>query len=1045
MLDQLDSPISDLSDLVFGPRLRGALDGLRNGHIIGWVIDLQDRMTPLDVELIVEGATFGKRSTYIPRLDISQLVGDNVAGFDIDLWSFRRSLVLATIRKLLALSDLELDGHCDLRLNVGDETVTIEANNFNICRRRLLDEFLKATPPGVTIPTRQIKATTPAPKDATTVQAQSDVAETVVPESRVETALVRASRRVQVLSAQVKKYEHEVPQLSNRIDQLQSRLAVIAKSQQALEEANSEFKRRGRQLEAEVQSLERRNGALTVQTSELRSALLKTIGNLCSHIQGFDRFSKQVDYDTRRLFAFKLETEIRESRMLLPDVKAHALAVRDIFDPLYYIVSNSDVTTKGINPLLHYITIGYREGRRPNLLFDVEYYKAQVGDITEDPLLHFARLGASRRINPHPLFDCEFYETNNPDVAAAGWNPLFHYQTIGGVERRDPSILFDTECFLSKVPAAETVECPLEHYLTHWRHECVDPHPLFSARYLAQQAAIVEFSEAPFVTYLKSRDIRNAFAPHPLFSLPHLREIGVVTIDSPESPLEQYLKACVETDLSPHPVFDAPLYRYQIEVERESECPRMAVIDYLTRGYLDETLLPNILFDPIVYRSRNDVEFTGPALLHYLEIGDGLGVTCHQIFDTGFYNAQRTDPPPRVSALEHIIRYPDEGLIPDRRLGRPFDPEVFDFLKQVVQGGGEYDLAFYYKANPDLRNLTPEQAHHHFVHNGRAEKRLASARLVLLNSNSTLRDIPIGMSADEYCDLSPDLNLRGQTLRALCHYIPHGRHENRLVGKWQLKLDGLKLQVPTRASPLHVETGTTHRTDVCILTHIFYPDLWPELASFARNFDSVTRDVFVNVVDLAWTPAFQLELRRLCPGAFVQLSIDSGRDIGGFVRLLDNVDIDRYEVFAFMHSKKSPHIPIERGNYWRQCLLQAFAGSPEIVQRCMNLFQDEPDLGIIGAESWRSEVMGDNVEQYEKLLDVFGIEGENRKLDYLSGTMFLVRRQIVKRLHEELTKIDWEYGGDQGVEFHLDGQIAHGVERVIPALARHMGYRVVWN
>ncbi|HLY57463.1 MAG TPA: hypothetical protein VKS60_18005, partial [Stellaceae bacterium] len=94
---------------------------------------------------------------------------------------------------------------------------------------------------------------------------------------------------------------------------------------------------------------------------------------------------------------------------------------------------------------------------------------------------------------------------------------------------------------------------------------------------------------------------------------------------------------------------------------------------------------------------------------------------------------------------------------------------------------------------------------------------------------------------------------------------------------------------------------------------------------------------------------------------------------------------------------------------------------------------------------WRSSEMGSNRDQYERLLDAFAIEGDNRVLDYLSGTMLLIRPDVIARLHAGLRRLEWEYGGDKDVEFHRDGQVAHGVERLIPALCRQMGYRVMWR
>ncbi len=83
--------------------------------------------------------------------------------------------------------------------------------------------------------------------------------------------------------------------------------------------------------------------------------------------------------------------------------------------------------------------------------------------------------------------------------------------------------------------------------------------------------------------------------------------------------------------------------------------------------------------------------------------------------------------------------------------------------------------------------------------------------------------------------------------------------------------------------------------------------------------------------------------------------------------------------------------------------------------------------------------------QYERLLDLLEITGANRELDYLSGFMFLIRGDVVKRLHSVLKHQEWEFGGDKDVDFHIDGQIAHGVERAVPALVRHMGYQIVYR
>jgi lipopolysaccharide biosynthesis protein len=238
-------------------------------------------------------------------------------------------------------------------------------------------------------------------------------------------------------------------------------------------------------------------------------------------------------------------------------------------------------------------------------------------------------------------------------------------------------------------------------------------------------------------------------------------------------------------------------------------------------------------------------------------------------------------------------------------------------------------------------------------------------------------------------------------------------------------------------------TGSQPR--LCILIHVYYPDLWPELAAFVRNLRVVPSDVFINVADTQWTPQAHAQLRSLCPDAFVQVSENRGRDVGGHLRLLDNIDIGRYEAFALLHTKKSRHLAAERGAGWRQGLIAAFAGSEEVAAQCMRLFQEQPKTGIVGAAAWRANSMNGNQVEVQRLMGQFGIEGGNRRLDFVSGTMFLIRSEIVARLHRELYNVEWEDPMGREAAFFLDGQLEHAVERVIPSLARQMGYEIVWR
>ena len=74
-----------------------------------------------------------------------------------------------------------------------------------------------------------------------------------------------------------------------------------------------------------------------------------------------------------------------------------------LFDGDFYLWRNPDVECAGFDPVQHFLTVGYTEGRDPNRYFDLNWYKH-----------------------------------NNPDVAASGANPFMHYIFYGAREGRKP-------------------------------------------------------------------------------------------------------------------------------------------------------------------------------------------------------------------------------------------------------------------------------------------------------------------------------------------------------------------------------------------------------------------------------------------------------------------------------------------------------------------------------------------------------------------------------------------------------------------------------
>ena len=100
------------------------------------------------------------------------------------------------------------------------------------------------------------------------------------------------------------------------------------------------------------------------------------------------------------------------------------LAKSGLFDASFYRASNPDVGN--LDPLVHYLEQGAREGRPPRADFDTSYYLEQcraLGDVPDNPLLHFVTVGGRRglkiRREETDAEDAPRDDTPAPEAAAA--------------------------------------------------------------------------------------------------------------------------------------------------------------------------------------------------------------------------------------------------------------------------------------------------------------------------------------------------------------------------------------------------------------------------------------------------------------------------------------------------------------------------------------------------------------------------------------------------------------------------------------------------
>jgi hypothetical protein len=158
------------------------------------------------------------------------------------------------------------------------------------------------------------------------------------------------------------------------------------------------------------------------------------------------------------------------------------------FSTRAYLADHPDVAEAGWNPLHHYLVRGRREGREVARSSEADKYLLQrardgesprwrfeaLSDLPQDPdLLAEAAAEAHRRRTVVAVeFDAEFYLGANPDVAKAHVDPLDHFMANGWSEGRDPNPDFSLRDYLDANPdvAAAGVN-PFWHWLVAGRAE----------------------------------------------------------------------------------------------------------------------------------------------------------------------------------------------------------------------------------------------------------------------------------------------------------------------------------------------------------------------------------------------------------------------------------------------------------------------------------------------------------------------------------------------------------------------------------------------
>ncbi len=227
---------------------------------------------------------------------------------------------------------------------------------------------------------------------------------------------------------------------------------------------------------------------------------------------------------------------------------------------------------------------------------------------------------------------------------------------------------------------------------------------------------------------------------------------------------------------------------------------------------------------------------------------------------------------------------------------------------------------------------------------------------------------------------------------------------------------------------------------IAVHLHLFYFDLLPEFIWYLNNMP-YKFDLYISCqVDGPVKKITKMAKKiKNVNHVVVKECINRGRDIAPlYVWFRD--DIEKYDFFLHMHSKKSLYTGTEKIG-WRQMSLDSLLGSEEIIKKIFGMFADNDKIGLVYPEyyidfckfhcSWlTNDIIG------REFLDKLDIEQDKMMFNYPAGSFFWARTEAIRPLFDMKLNIE-DFPEEQG---QTDTTLAHVLERAIACVAEDRGY-----
>jgi GT2 family glycosyltransferase/glycosyltransferase involved in cell wall biosynthesis len=221
-----------------------------------------------------------------------------------------------------------------------------------------------------------------------------------------------------------------------------------------------------------------------------------------------------------------------------------------------------------------------------------------------------------------------------------------------------------------------------------------------------------------------------------------------------------------------------------------------------------------------------------------------------------------------------------------------------------------------------------------------------------------------------------------------------------------------------------------HQCKLAIAVHIYYPEIWPEIAQRLKTL----RHPFI--LDITTPPELaaivEPAVKHDFPAANIHIVPNRGMDILPFLSLVPRWQKEGVIAVCKLHTKKGDGG--ENAMYWRRHLLDTLIGHPDTPSRILRAFLDHVSLGLVGPAVFylsAQRLMYENSPKLQQISQELG-HGPLSQIDwgFFAGTMFWARPDALASL-ARIAANNSQVGTD---DYSKDGQYEHALERAFGLL-----------